>query len=208
MELMNNNILENIYELSDQLFKIIKDEYKLFFNKEQIIFLDNLDIKNLYKIINNKKLPRIFYLDNKYYLNDYYNLENIEKLVPFMCFSFLIKNINPLKIGLIEEEIKYLKDKYELDIENIFSSELEVAELLSQGLLNDLPFKVVFKDSDLDIINYLTEESGSKFGLFYASISKEMKKIKKEKDYFNFDDKVDYSNITDIIYDFISKKVR
>ena len=117
-------------------------------------------------------------------------------------------NLNPLKIGLIEEEILYLNDKYNLDIKTNFNNELEVARIVSRSLLNNIPFKVVFKESDSDIVNYLQEESQSDTAICYYNVSRQMKNMRKVDDYFNSSKEIDYSNICDYLYDFIGRKLK
>lgn len=200
---MNNN-LSSICSLSLEIFTIIKKEYSIYLSEEKQKFLNKLDINNFYKIINNSYLPPIYFIGDKYYLNDYYNLDNINTLVPFLCLAALINNLNPLKIGLIEEEILNLKDKYNINCNTYFSNELEIAEIVSKTILSDIPFKVIFKDSDTDIVSYLVEEKGSNIGITYYNVSKKMKEIKKNY----FDKNVDYSIVKDYLYDFISNRIR
>ncbi len=203
-----NNKLSSICSLSLEVFTILKKEYNIYLSKEKEDFLDKLDINNFYKIINNAYLPPICFIGDKYYLNNYYNLDNIEGLVPFLCLASLVNNLNPLKIGLIEEELLYLKDKYNLNINVYFNEELEVANIVSKKLLLDIPFKVIFKDSDIDIVNYLVEESNSIIGLVYYNVSKKMKDIRKNRDLFSVNSDINYEEVKNYLYDFIGSKVR
>ena len=203
-----DNKLSNIYNLSLEVFKILKDEYSIYLSKEKKEFLENLNINNFYKVVNNSYLPSIFYIGDKYYLNSYYNLDNLESLIPFLCLASLTSNLNPLKIGLIEEELLYLKDKYNLDIDTYFKEELEIAKLVSKSVLLDVPFKIIFKESDIDIVNYLVEEKGSNDGLIYYNISKKMKEIREKDDYFTKEKNFDYEEVKDYLYDYIGSKVK
>ena len=109
-------------------------------------------------------------------------------------------------MGFIECELLYLKDKYNLDIETIFSNELEIANVLSKGLLEDIPDKIIFKDSDIEIVNYLNNEYGIKVGMLYYDLSSNMKKLKNKSDYYDINKIIDYSSILDNLYGFISNK--
>ena len=205
---MDENRFKNICELSINFFRILTDEYGIYLSDKKKEFLDKIDIFKFYKVINDSSLPNIFFLGGTCYLNSYYDLNNIESLIPFLCFSSIISNLNPLKIGLIEEEILYLNDKYNLDIKTNFNNELEVARIVSRSLLNNVPFKVVFKESDSDIVNYLQEESQSDTAICYYNVSRQMKNMRKVDDYFNSSKEIDYSNICDYLYDFIGRKLK
>ena len=189
--------LNNIYSTSLKLFTIIKEEYNIFLTDEQKIKIENIDIFHFYKIIKDKDLPPFYYLKDMYYLNSYYNIDFIDYL-PFICLSYLCNNLNPLKIGLIELELKQLKDKYALKYKNYHEKETEVADIVSKKILNNIPYKVIFLDNDSDIVSYLVEEKGSKIGLLYAKISKQMKEIKNN----------DYKDVIDNLYEYVSSKIR
>lgn len=199
-----DNQLSSMCSLSLEMFTVIKQEYSIYLDDERIKFIDELDINNFYKFIDDETLPQFFYLGNAYYINKHYNL-NIIEYVPFLCLSSLCPNLNPLKIGLIEEELEYLNEKYNLNIRTLFNKELEVGKIITSSILSNVPYKVIFKESDVDIVNYLNEECGSKTGLFYFQISKMMKDLRKNN---NFNDDINYQEIIDLIYDFISAKVR
>jgi len=203
-----NNKISSICSLSLEVFTILKKEYEVYLSEEKKDFLNKLNIDNFYKVINNTYLPPIYFIGDKYYLNSYYNLDNIESLVPFLCLSSLVTNLNPLKIGLIEKELLDLKDKYELNIKTYFKEELEIADIVTKTLLVDIPFKVIFKESDVDIVNYLVEDASSDIGLTYYNISKKMKDIRKNTDYFSFNSNINYEEVKDYLYDFIGNKVR
>ena len=205
---MDENKLSEIYDLSTKIFDILKKEYEIYLSSSKKEFLSNLDISKFYKVINKRNMPSIFYIGDTYYLNTYYNLDNILSIVPFLCLSSLVTNLNPLKIGLIEEELLSLKDKYNLDIAINYPRELEVAKIVSSGILNDIPFKIIFKDSDTEIVNYLQEEINSSCAFCYYNVSKQMKKIRVGSNYFNKEDDIDYSLVIDYLYDFIGHKVK
>ena len=203
-----DNMLEKINKMSYDIFEILKKEYEIYLSNDKKEFIDNIDINNLYKIIDDKNYPPIYFIDNKYYLNTYYNLDCIYLLIPFLCLRSLVDNLNPLKIGLIEYELEYLKEKYNLQINPFFKEELEVASIVSKTLLNNIPFKVIFKESDTDIVSYLVEEVGYDIGMCYYNISSKMKKMRKNKNYFDTKLIINYENIKDYLYDFIGSKVK
>ena len=190
--------LKNIYSISLKLFTIIKEEYNIYLSEEKKKILDELDIFKFYKEIKGKKYPFIQFIDDKCYLNSSYDINYIEYL-PFICLAVLCGNLNPLKIGLIEEELMILKDKYALTYTNKHEKESEVANIVNKTILNDIPYKVIFLDSDTEIVSYLVEEKGSKIAILYSEISKKMKNKKKNED---------YSDVLDYLYEYLSSKIR
>lgn len=189
--------LNNIYSTSLKLFTILKEEYSDYLTEDKKKFLNNLDIFHFYKMINDKDLPIINYIGEYCYLNSYYKVD-FQDYLPFICLSTLCGNLNPLKIGLIELELKELKEKYALKYNNLHEKETEVASILSQAFLNNIPYKIIFLDTDTEIVSYLIEEKGSKVGLLYAKTSKEMKEKRQD----------DYQEIIDSLYDYVSNKIR
>ena len=200
--------LTNIYSLSLKIMTILKEEYKVYLSEDKLKFLNNLDVFKFYKNVDEKNMPLFYYFGNKYYINCNIDINYFEQLVPFLCLSSLCSNLNPLKIGLIEEELLYLKDKYQLNIKTNFKKELEVSSIVSQSILKDVPFKVIFKETDSDIVNYLIEECGGKIGMCYLDVSKKMKMIRKNNYYLFENDDVDYSEVLDFLYSFISNKTK
>lgn len=75
---------------------------------------------------------------------------------------------------------------------------------------------IIFLDTDSEIVNYLVEEKGSKVAIFYHEISELMKSkyrgfLDKKwnlNDYIAFYNTIDYQDVLDLIYHFISEKVR
>ena len=189
--------LNNIYSTSLKIFTIIKEEYSLYLSEEQKKKIEDIDIFHFYKVVNDKDLLPIVYIGEICYLNSFYKIDFIDYL-PFICLSFLCGNLNPLKIGLIELELEKLKDKYSLKYKNYHEKEHEVADIVSKTILNNLPYKIIFLDNDADIISYLIEEKGSKIGLLYANISKQMKEINNH----------DYKEVIDNLYEYVSSKIR
>ncbi len=201
MKRMNEIDLNTIYSTSLRLFTILKEEYSLYLSEEKRSFLETIDVFHFYKIIKEKELPPIQYIGETYYLNSYYQIDFMNYL-PFICLSTLCGSLNPLKIGLMEEELKLLKEKYALKYVNHHEKETEVADVVSKTLLEGIPNKVIFLDTDSDIVSYLVEEKGSKVALFYFELSKKMKKIK------NNHQLEDYSEVLDSLYEFVSSKIR
>ena len=160
--------LNNIYSTSLKLFTIIKEEYNVFLTDEQKIKIENIDIFHFYKIIKDKDLPPIYYLKDMYYLNSYYNMDFIDYL-PFICLSYLCNNLNPLKIGLIELELKQLKDKYALQsvinmidksiLEKAFPDEIESAKTYASSLIDSMVDQYGDKQQLLQAIQYYTNYS-------------------------------------------------
>lgn len=189
--------LNNIYSISLKLFTIIKEDYDIYLTEDKKKFLENLDIFHFYKVINDKDLPMIDYIGGYYYINTYYKFD-LEDYLPFICLSTLCGNLNPLKIGLIELELQELKEKYALKYKCLHDKEMEVSNIFSKAFLDNIPYKIIFLDTDTEIVSYLIEEKGSKIGLLYAKISKEMKENKND----------DYKDTIDSLYEYVSSKVR
>ena len=214
---MKDTELSSIIGSIEEVFKIILNEYGEFLRKnKKIDLISSIDYQNFFQIINEANMPPVYYLDNRCILNLHFFQNNIDikKLIPFLCLMFLCGNINPLKLGLIEKEVERLSRKYNLKIMNINEKELEVANIVFDAFLSDIPFNIIFLDSNVDIIAYLVEEKGSKIALLYHQISNLMQyKYKELKDYsfnnyINFYNNLDYRDVIDLIYSFISSKVR
>lgn len=228
--------LSSMISLAQEVFDILEVEYKDFLSNEKKEFIKNLDFSLLFKIIKKENFPPIYFLGDTFYLNSYIFLEK-EKLtgndaysvylrnhdlnsifcdlVLFLCIRSLCGEINPLKLGLIELEIRKISKKYSIRTSNINNyKELEIGNVMQESLLNDLPFNIIFLDTDLDIFNYLAEEKGSKIANLYCQLSNIMKDKYKGFDKNNFSletfigyyQNIDYQEIIDRIYDFISLK--
>lgn len=190
--------LNNLYSISLRLFTILKEEYYNYLSSDKKKLLDELDVFHLFRVVKNKELPIFSNIGETILLNEYYKVNFIEYL-PFICLSFLCGDINPLKIGLIEKELKKLNEKYALGYKTINQKELDVAEVIFKSLLNDLPFPIIFIENETDIFSYLAEENGSKLALLYIEISNNMKDNYEKKD---------YSKTMDLIYEYLSTKVK
>ena len=187
--------LNNLYSISLRLFTILKEEYYNYLSSDKKKFLDELDIFHLFKVVKNKQLPIFSNIGETIILNEHYKVNFVEYL-PFICLSCLCGNLNPLKIGLIEKELKELNEKYALGYRTINEKELDVANVVSKSFLEDIPFPIIFIESDIETFSYLSEELGSKIALLYKKISDSMKESN------------DYSKTMDLIYDYLSNKVK
>ena len=114
-----------------------------------------------------------------------------------MCLQTLCGKLTPLKKGLIEIEVRNIALNYNIDINKNNEQEFQIATLLKHSILDDLPFNIIFLDSDIEIFNYLSEEKGIKIAKFYYQISELMRK----KD-------INYDEVYDEIYNFINEKIR
>ncbi len=229
--------LSSMINLTKEVLEIIKKEYALFLNQEKKDLLNSLDFNKLYKLINSQELPPVYLNNLTYYLNtnikdnlDYNSssiylnylkdksiLEIYEELIPLFCFILLVGDVNFLKLGLIEQEIRKLSTIYNLKISSVNNyKELEVVDLLKQTILEDLPFNIIFLDSDVEIFNYLAEEKGIEVAKLYYEISKKMKaKFKNFSknnfnllDFIKYYENVSYEDILDLIYDFVNQKIK
>lgn len=196
--MMKEADLNNVFSISLRLFTILKEEYNNYLSEDRKKFLEELDIFHFYKFVNSKDLPVFVNIGDTILLNKYYKVNFIEYL-PLICMSSLCGNINPLKLGLIEKELNYLNEKYALGYKTINDKELDVATVVSKSLLDDISFPIIFIENDIDIFDYLAEEKGSKLAFLYKEISDSMKN--------NYNSK-DYSQALDLIYDYLSNKVK
>ena len=192
---MKKTDLNSVFSVSLRLFTIIKEEYYNYLSNDKKEFLDKLDVFHLFRVIKDKKLPVFSFVGETVYLNNYYKEEFLNYL-PFICLAILCGKIDPLKIGLIEKELKELNDKYALGYKTIHEKELDVASVVYKALLEDIPYPIIFIDNDADLFSYLAEEKGSKLALFYKELSDSMKVSE------------DYSETMDLIYDYLSNKVK
>ena len=213
--------LSSMISLAKEVFGILEREYKVFLSKEKINLIENLDYENLFKLTNRLDLPPIFLNDETYYLrksfdninsNSVYGnyLKNTDinevynKMIIFMCLSFFCGDINPLKLGLMEFEIRKLSKKYGINVSDINNyKELEISNIVKEKILNDVPFNIIFLDSDIEIFNYLTEEKGIQIAKIYYQISNMMKESYKDfnksfdLDYFcDYYDNIDYTMVS------------
>ena len=129
----------------------------------------------------------------------------------------LCGELNPLKFCLILNEVKNISDNYNIKSLDVNSfKEFSLGLLVKDKILDDLGFNIIFFDSDIEIFHYLAEEKGIRIAKLYYELSKKMTlKFKEfEKDKFNLDDylafynQIDYQDIYDLIYDFISINIK
>lgn len=200
--------LSSIISLAKEVVDIIDKQYRVYLSKEKLELINNMDYKNLFKL-SDIKIP-IYLLGDTYYLNSNYIDKIDDNLVIFMVLLLFCGDINPLKFGLIQ-----------LEIEKKFNSnksykELEIARLIKNKVLSDLPYNIIFLESDIEIFNYLSEEKGIVIANFYYQVSNLMKS---KYNQFNFDDfninefnifyeNINYEDILDLIYSFIHQKIK
>lgn len=229
--------LSSMISLGCKVFDIIEKDYKVFLKKDKLSYLLNFDLKKLFKVINKEDFWGLYFESDTYYLNlnlekeidelpDSFNLSNylkntnleeiFQEFIIFLVLNLFCGEINPLKMGLMEVECQKISEKY--NIKNspfLKGKEMEIAKIMLESILKDLPFNIIFLDNDTEIFYYLSEEKGIKIAKMYYEVSCLMKEKYKKfssnfslKDFFNFYDDLDYSDVLDFIYDFINMKIR
>ena len=230
---MNNIDFSSMINLAKEVLDILKKEYRPFLSREKLEWLENIDINNLFKKNTNKShYPFIYLNDDTYYIKDIEYLENdkiissylngnkiqdlYQEIVVFLCFILLSSEISPLKIGLIQNEISYLSQKYNLPFnDKLNQKEGEVARVVLEKLFDDLPFNIIFLESEIEIFNYLAEEKGIEIANTYYEISMLMqdkynefiKKCSTISNYFSFYNTINYDDVMDFIFEFIHQKI-
>ncbi len=94
--------------------------------------------------------------------------------------------------------------------------EKEVAKLVKETLLTDLPYNLIFIDSEVEIFNYLTEEKGIEVAKIYHEVGNMMNKKYKNfsknnnslNDYIKYYETINYEDVFDFIYDFVNSKIK
>ena len=230
--------LSSMISRAQVVFDILEKEYKVFLSSEKIEILENIIYKNLFKVCENINLPPVYLSGDTYYLNrsldkeikslseatlysKYLKENDINdiylELVIFLCLSMLCGELNPLKIGLIEYEVRKISNKYNLKTSSVNNyKELEIATLVHEKILNDVPFNIIFKDSDIEIFYYLGNEKGIEVAKLYYEISTSMKKqydgLKGKKfslnKFLKYYESINYEDVMDLIYGFINLKIR
>ena len=191
----------------ERIFDIIKKEYGVFLSNEKIALINELDYQNIIRLTKEKSKVSI---SGDYYLN--FDMLDYD-LIILLCLSILCGKLNPLKIELIKLESLHIKSLLNLDNSN--EDDLMIARIIKEKVLADVPFNVIFLESDVDIFDYLTEEKDLKTAKFYYEISKLMLSIyrKNGKEEFNLlkylqvRDSLNYDLVYDKLYNFVSKKV-
>ncbi len=193
-----NDELKSFNSLTQEIFEIIKTDYGKFLTKEKLEYLDN---NNLFKIVD----------DTIYYQKDLVSYplkkENLTiQVIVFMCLLSVCSNINPLKILLISDEVNNIITKYNLD-ENNNIRNFDFIDILKTKILDDLPFNIIFLDTDIEIFNYLVTEKGIKTAKLYYDINKSLGKVNNPIDYYlNYQD-YDYDLAYDKVYNFINTRI-
>lgn len=230
--------LSSMINRAKVVYDVIESEYKVFLSSSSKEMLENVLFSNLFKMTENLELPPIYLSGDTYYLNrnldkdiktlngnDLYStyLRKIDlntiynDLVVFFVLSSFCGELNPLKLGLIEFESRNICDKYKISNSNINNyKEYEIACLVKEKILGDVPFNIIFLDSDIEIFHYLTIEKGIEVAKLYHQISEMMKNKYKNiknkkfslKRYLEFYDSLNYDDVFDLIYDFINLKIK
>lgn len=230
--------LSSMINRAKVVYDVIESEYKMFLSSSSKEILENVLYSNLFKMTENQDLPPIYLSGDTYYLNrnldkdiktlngnglytNYLKNNDINTiyndLVTFLVLTSFCGELNPLKIGLIEFEVRNISNKYNISISDINNyKELEIASLVKEKILVDIPFNIIFLDSDIEIFHYLTIEKGIEVAKLYHQISEMMKnkyKIIKNKKfslkkYIEFYDSINYDDVFDLIYDFINLKIK
>ena len=224
---MKNIIISSMIDLTKEVFTLIKKDYEVF-----LVSIDfNPDYDNLYKIADD--LPPFYFNQVSYYLN--FNFDDLPntvlgnylknkdlkdiylELVPFFCFNYLAGDVNLLKLGLIILEIEEFSNRHGFKVSSVMNyKEKEVAKLVKETMLTDLPYNLIFIDSEIEIFNYLTEEKSIEVAKTYHEIVKMMNKKYKNfsknntslNDYIKYYDTIDYEDVFDFIYDFVNSKIK
>ncbi len=201
-----NDELNSLISLTHEIFDIIKNDYLKYLTEEKKEFLNSEEYKNLFTIED----------DIIYYKKDGFSYplkkENltIEVLI-FMCLASLCGNLSPLKICLITSEIDELIEKNNLE-RNIESLDFELIDVIKSRILNDLPYNIIFLDTDIDIFNYLVEEKGIRIAKMYYEIGHELNKAYQDKEfnpleYFLTYRNQEYETSYDLVYNFIKERI-
>ena len=137
-----------------------------------------------------------------------------------MILIYLISltgELNPLKLGLILIESKIISDNYNLPLIDVSKlKEYEIGNLIKDKILDDLGFNIIFMDSEIEIFHYLTEEKGIRIAKLYYELSKRISSKFNQydftkfnlSDFLNYYQNIDYQDIYDYIYDFISINIK
>ena len=193
-----NDELKSFNSLTQEIFEIVKTDYGKFLTKEKLEYLDN---NSLFKIVD----------DTIYYQKDLVSYplkkENLTiQVIVFMCLLSVCSNINPLKILLISDEVNNIITKYNLD-ENNNIRNFDFIDILKTKILDDLPFNIIFLDTDIEIFNYLVTEKGIKTARLYYDINKSLGRVNNPIDYYlNYQD-YDFDLAYDKVYNFINTRI-
>ncbi len=212
---MNNDTIKKVNDFSEVVLDACRENYSsnsFISNK-----LDVIDSSNFFRLIKKKYYPPIYFFGDICFLNlNFFSKDELISVVPLSIFMFLANSFHPLKIAFIELEIAKLKDKYNWqEVIIYFEKEISLVNLLEETVLSDLNLNMLNFENDIDFINYLRDEKGSRVAIFYYNIVKKINKkymslpknYSKEQ-FINFYNKLDYNDIVDEIYDFITKKIR
>ena len=107
---------------------------------------------------------------------------------------------------LISDEVNNIITKYNLD-ENNNIRNFEFIDILKAKILDDLPFNIIFLDTDIEIFNYLVTEKGIKTARLYYDLNKSLGRVNNPIDYYlNYQD-YDFDLAYDKVYNFINTRI-
>ena len=193
--------LKSLISLTDEIFDIIKDDYSKYLSNEKLELLDNINYNNLFKIKDNLIY---FKIDCFSYPLKKNNL-SIEVII-FICLTYICSNINPLKIILIDYEINKIITNNNLE-RSLEVSDFELVDIIETKILNDLPYNIIFLDSDIEIFNYLRIEKGIKVAKLYYDILLSLGNTDNPLEYYLTYKNFNYEDTYEIIYNYINKKI-
>ena len=193
--------LKSLISLTDEIFDIIKDDYSKYLSNEKLELLDNINYNNLFKIKDNLIY---FKIDCFSYPLKKNNL-SIEVII-FICLTYICSNINPLKIILIDYEINKIITNNNLE-RSLEVSDFELVDIIESKILNDLPYNIIFLDSDIEIFNYLRIEKGIKVAKLYYDILLSLGNTDNPLEYYLTYKNFNYEDTYEIIYNYINKKI-
>ena len=123
-----------------------------------------------------------------------------------MCLAYICSNLNPLKIILIDYEINKIIEDNNLE-RNLSINNFELVNIIENKIINDLPYNIIFLESDIEIFNYLRIEKGIKIAKLYHNIAISLGTINNPLEYYLTYKNLNYDNTYDMLYNFINEKI-
>ncbi len=193
-----NDELSSLISLTQEIFDIIKNDYGKYLKKEKQELLDN---NNLFKIID----------DTIYYQKDGFSYplkkDNLGiEIIIFMCLASLCGNLTPLKIALIDYEVNQIIENNTLE-RTLEVNNFELVDILKSRILDELPYNIIFFDTDIEIFDYLANEKDVKVAKLYYEINSSLGNFTNPLDYYLTYKNFNYEEAYDKVYNFINKKI-
>lgn len=133
--------------------------------------------------------------DNGYTTYDFY----ADQLI-YLVFGLVVKNKSFLTKGFINSEVKYLSNKYHIQLPNLYSREESICNRILKVIKREDLLNILFKDS-INAYKYLCDNLGYRYGEFINGVNElvndEASILKKE--YPGFDGFIDYAKDYDNI---------